>query len=415
MRYWLPFFCLLTVAACVDPLDLPLRGSVDVIVVDGTITNLAEPQVIRLNRSRADRLTGRFGVLPITKATVEVVIDSARIIATHETVNGTYQLPGDFRGQIGHAYQLRFTLSDGSRYESDQQIMPAVPPIDRVSISFNPTSLPLGLYPNRFRAGYDVLVNTQDPPGQRNQYRWDWALYEKQKWCRSCYQGVYVDSIQQGYRQNGVYVTTRQAVEDCVEPGSKPNADFYNDYVCRSPCWEIIRNYTLNLFDDQITNGGLLAGRTIAQVPLLTRQPALLELRQSSLTADAYRFYALFQQQTQNTGGLADTPPTALVGNVKNRANARESVVGFFTASAVATSRQWLDKKDATRLPLGAYDDAGQIVQSDDELFFSLIRRLPVLGPVGAPFTAGGQARIITAPCIPGENRTPLRPIGWRN
>ena len=281
MRYWPLFLLMFATSACVDSFDQTLRGTVDVVVVDGTITNPAEPQLIRLNRSRADPVTGRFGVLPIAKATVEVVVDSVQTIVCRETVDGTYQLPDDFRGQVGHAYQLRFTLSDGSRYASDQQVMPAVPPIDRVSVSFNPTSLPLGLYPNRFRAGYNVLVNTQDPPGQRNQYRWDWALYEKQKWCRSCYQGEYVDSIQQGYIRNGVYVTTRTAVEDCVEPATKPNRDYYNDYVCRSPCWEIIHNYTLNLFDDQLTNGGLVSGRTIAQVPLLTRQPALLELRQS--------------------------------------------------------------------------------------------------------------------------------------
>ena len=409
------FVLLFLVIACVDPLELDLAGSVDVVVVDGTITNLAEPQTIRLNRSKSDPLTGRFGTLPITKATVEVIVDSAQVVGCHETVDGTYQLPGDFRGQVGHAYQLRVTLSNGPRYESSTQTMPAVPPIDRLSVAFNATSLPLGLYPANFRAGYDVFVSTQDPPSQRNQYRWDWALYEKQKWCRSCYQGVYVDSIQQGYRENGVLVLTRQAVEDCVEPFVKPNTDFYFDYTCRTPCWEIIRNYRLSLFDDQLTNGGPLTNRNVASVPLLTRQPALLELRQSSLTKDAYRFYELFQQQTQNTGGLADTPPTALVGNVRNRANARESVIGFFTASAVATSRYWLDKKDATRLPLGAYDDGGNILLGSDELFFSLIRRPPALGLVGPPFTAGGPDRIITAPCIPGENRTPLMPEGWRD
>ena len=49
--------------ACVDPEDLTLVGTVDVIVVDGTINNLAEPQIIRLNRSKADPLTGRFGTM----------------------------------------------------------------------------------------------------------------------------------------------------------------------------------------------------------------------------------------------------------------------------------------------------------------------------------------------------------------
>lgn len=401
--------------ACVDPDDVLLRGTVNVIVVDATITNLAEPQLIILNRSRADPLTARFGFLAITKAKVTVVVDSAQVIQANETVSGTYLLPSDFRGRVGHVYQLQIVLSDGTQYRSTQQLMPDVPAIDKLTVRFNATSLPVGLYPNSFRAGYDCFINTKDPPEQRNYYRWDWKLWEKQKWCRTCYQGIYSDSVQNAYVQNGVYVYTRRAVEDCVEPFVKPNTDFWNDYNCRTPCWDIIQNYSLNLFDDQLTNGGLVNGYQVAQVPLFTRQPALFEIRQASLTADAYRFYKLFQQQTQNTGGLADTPPTAIIGNVKNLSNPREAVVGYFTASAVASTRYWLDKKDATRLPLGAYDDKGQIVQADDELFYVQNKRMPTPGPEGAPFMPGGPARFITAPCIPGENRSPFKPAGWKD
>lgn len=401
--------------ACVDPEDLALRGTVDVIVVDGTLTNRIEPQIITLNRSKADPLTGRFGSLPIIKAKVEVVVDSAQTVTCHETVDGTYQLPSDFRGQTGHAYQLRVTLSNGSRYVSDQQIMPVVAPIEKLSVRFNPTSLPADQYPRRFRAGYDFFVTAKDPPEQRNYYRWDWKLWEKQKWCRSCYQGEYVDTVQQGYLRNGVYMFARQPVEDCVPPLVKPTTEYHNEYICRSQCWDILRNYTLTIFDDQLTNGGLLSNRQVAQVPLFTRQPALVEIRQASLTAGAYRFYQLFQQQTQNTGGLADTPPTAVVGNVHNVANPREAVIGYFTASAVAATRHWLDKTDATTLSLGAYNEKGEIVQSDDELFFVQTTRLPTQGPEGLPFTPGGPKRYITALCLPADGRTPVRPDGWRN
>jgi hypothetical protein len=406
--------------ACVDPDNTILHGTVDVVVVDGTITNLVEQQLITLNRSRADPLTGRFGVLPLTKAQVEVVVDSATVVKAEETEEGTYRLPNDFRGQVGHAYQLRFTLEDGTKYASNQQIMLPVASVDGLRVRFNPTSLPPGLYPTNFRAGYDAFVDTNDPAEQRNYYRWDWILYEKQKWCRSCYQSIYIDTIQTSYVRNGVLVSNRQAIENCVNPllvfsgFSFPNGDWYADYLCRTPCWARIHNYNLNLFDDQLTNGGLLAGRNVAQVSLLTRQPALLHLRQSSLTADAHRYFYLFQQQTQNTGGLADTPPTALAGNVRNTANPQEKVVGYFTASAVAVKQVWLDKKDATTLALGSYDDSRTIVQGDDELFYALTVRLPTQGPEGPPFVPGGPARFITAPCTPGPNQTPLKPDGWR-
>lgn len=402
-------------SACVDPEDISLRGGVDLIVVDATITDLAEPQRIQLNHAKADPVTGRFGSLPLTKASVAVRVDSAQLVPCQETGPGTYQLPANFRGQVGHAYQLQFSLGDGTRYVSTQQVMPFGPPINKLTPRFNATSLPAGLYQFGFRAGYDLFISTPDPAQQRNYYRWDWALYEKQIWCRTCYQGIYVDSVQRDYIQNGVYVSSRQAVEDCFPPAVRPNTDFWNDYRCRTPCWDILHNYSLSLFDDQLTNGALLNGKNVAQVPLFTRQPALLEVRQGALTADAYRYLQLFQQQTQNTGGLADTPPTALPGNVRNVTNPTQSVIGYFTASAVSSVRYWLDKKDATTLPLGAYDDKGKIVQSTDELYYVQNRRTPNQGPEGPPFMAGGAGRLITAPCIASDNRTPLKPPGWRD
>ncbi|GAB3711220.1 hypothetical protein GCM10027592_48580 [Spirosoma flavus] len=408
----------LLLLACVDPEDLVVRGTVDVIVVEGTLTNLAERQIIKLNRSRADPQTGRFGVLAITKANVKVVIDSAQIISATETADGAYELPSGFRGQVGHAYQLRITLSDGRQYASTQQIMPAVPPIDNFLVRFNATAFRPGQYPNGFRAGYDCFVNTKDPVGERNYYRWDWKLWETQHWCRSCYQGIYVDSVQQDYIQNGVYVSVRKAVEDCVDlprDFGQTNLDLWYEYTCRTPCWDVIQNYSLTLFDDQLTNGGAINSRPIAQVPFLTRQPALLEVRQAALTASAYRFYELLRRQTENTGGLADTPPTAIVGNVTNQADKREAVVGFFTASSIATVRRFMDKKDATVLSLGAYDEQGDVIQSVDELFYVQNFRIPNQGPEGDPFKAGGPKRFITAPCIPSESRSPIKPEGWPN
>ncbi|WP_332369272.1 DUF4249 family protein [Spirosoma telluris] len=138
---WLP---LVSTSACVDPEDILLRGTNDILVIDGTITNLAETQLITINRSTADRLTGRFGTLPITKAQVEVVIDSSVVTTAHETTDGLYQLPADFKGQVGHAYQLRFTLRDGTHYESTQQVMPPQSPLIRSTLSSTSKVCPPG-------------------------------------------------------------------------------------------------------------------------------------------------------------------------------------------------------------------------------------------------------------------------------
>ena len=406
---------ILLAVACVDLEDLTLRGAVDIIVVDGTINNLAEAQQIRLNRSTADRLTGRFGTLPITKAVVEVVVDSSLIIAAHETITGTYQLPGDFKGQVGHAYQLRFTLTDGTRYVSTQQIMQPVPPIDKITARFNPTALPAQLYDgtyNQYRGAHELTINWQDPASQHDYYRWDWILWEKQNWCRSCVQGEYAQYKPTGLRnQQGCYLTSNQLYEDCFSP-PEITSPLYNyggqdlyfvyDYRCRTQCWEILYGYAVNVFDDVYSNGGLIANRKVAQIPFYQPEGCLVEIRQSSLTTDAYRYFKLLQDQTQNTGGITDSPPAALAGNVHNATNAKETVAGYFTASMVSPMRYWIDRNDVTGRSPGLFD--------------VLNGRSPIPEPDAAKFCiVAPPLRPPTALCVSSDSRTPYKPGGWRD
>lgn len=415
-------------SACVDQLDLTINERVDILVVDGTITDQAEPQLIRLNRSKSDPLTGRFGALPITKATVTVLVDSSQSITCHETEDGTYQLPSDFKGQIGHAYQLRFTLSDGTHYQSSQQIMQPVPPIGRVAAKFNPASLPATLpLTGGYRAGHDITIDWQDPANQHNYYRWEWKLWEKQLWCRSCQQGVYaVNNIpDRTYLDKTFYVSGNDLYENCfvptklIDPNQPPfHTELYvYDYPCRTQCWEILYSSSLDVFDDQYTNGGQILGRKVAQIPYYDSTAALVEVRQLSLSQSAYSYFKRFQDQTQSTNGLTDSPPSASVGNIQNTANRQEPVVGFFTASAVSAVRYFLDRKDVIGLPFGQTDPATVSILPGSELFYSLNLRQPIPEPI-YPYPNirifGGPPRPVTAVCVPSSSRTPFTPEGWR-
>jgi hypothetical protein len=427
-------------AACVDPFEPGFDQSVNVIVVDGTISNLPEPQVVRLSRSQAERLSGQFSTVPITKATVEVVVDSTQVIACPETLDGRYQLPNDFKGQVGHAYQLRFTLPDGTRFESTQQVMPAGPPIDQVSVRFNPTSLPIGQLAN-YRAAHDLFVDARDPADQRNYYRWEWNLWERQNWCRSCRQGVYAINkvLPNVYRDRDYFVTGSERYEDCFSPlpgkaGEEapevPKEDWIYDYGCRTPCWQRISGYNIVLFDDKFANGGLISRQRVAQVPFYNPQPGLVDIRQFSLTADAYGYYKRFAEQTQSVGGLTDTPPTALPGNVRSVNEPRLGVVGYFTASAVSLVHYWLERKDTqgvlsygSAAGVDTLNAVGGYGKPQDGLFYALNARQP--NPEPPPPYLGERTRANVrlwpnsdrpplAPCRQTEDQTPFKPEGWR-
>lgn len=398
--------------SCVDQIAYDIANNINIIVVDGRITDLDEEQLVRINRSKSE--FGSFGSTPITHAIVALVVNSTEIISLKEKDGkpGDYVLPANFRGKVGNSYQLRFQLTDGTKYESTVQVMPSVPPIEKLTVRFNANE-PFSSK-NEFKGVHNFYVDVQDPKGQENFYSWDYTIYEKKKWCRTCENGVYaVNEIIPGqYRFSRYYLSGSKPFEDCFSQvrsnvlGAPPyiSTQWKYDYECRDGCWEILRNNALNLFEDRNTNGGHILERKVARVPYYQCHGALIEIRQSSLTKDAAQYFRLFQEQTQSNGGIAATPPTALTGNIRNINDTREKVVGYFSVSSVAAIRYWIDRKDTGKLePSG--------------LFEALNERSPSLEP-NPPELAyvliwDGPPRVPKATCLETDNSTSHRPNGW--
>ncbi len=398
------FTLMLAVESCVDPYDPGVSTSVNIVVVDGTINNLAEPQQIRLTRSKT--ISGFDASLPITGAKVVVVVDSLQVIALVEEEAGIYQLPSDFKGQPGHSYQLRFRLSEGTAYESTPQVMPAPVAITSVSSRFNSTAVAPD--PGGFSSGHDLFLDAQDPAGERNYYKWDWVLYEWQTWCCSCYEGMYAFNTVVATDDPYVYQSGNEPLEACWTPPINTIVrnslrEITYDYPCRTRCWEKIYSNELNIFDDDLTDGGIIQGRNVAQIRYYQPRGCLVEIRQASLTGEAHRFYKRLESQTKNTGGLADTPPAPLIGNIQNTADSREIVLGLFTASGVSTLRYWLDRSDVTGPSMGLFESLNGRMPNPEPSNPNLLRWID-----------NGRNRPPTAVCAPTMTRTPYQPEGWQ-
>ena len=389
-RIYLPiqvclFFCLLaSLSACVDAFTPTLSPNTDLLVVEGIITDQPGPQAVTLSRSRATKDSNV--TTPVTSARVEVLVNGTMPLSLTETRPGRYELPAGFRGKVGDGYQLRFTTAQGTRYESGVETMVAVPPILKAFDEFVADG-PSQTFDKLPTPTNNIYLSYQDPPGQRNFYRWRWTLYEKQDWCASCQQGRYFLTEQAG-------TLTGSCVPD-------PTLKYYNffEYPCRTLCWDIYYSQGINIFADVYTDGQAQTAQLVAQIPVWQRAPALVDIEQLSLTAGAYRYYKLFADQTQNTGTLADTPPVPTVGNIRNLSNGSENVVGYFSASAVSVNHYWLDRLNAT---------AG----GTKGLFYAQHGRSPTAEPPrGDPNVFGSG--VPSALCIPGNGRTDQQPVGW--
>jgi len=378
------FFLLLPflLSACVDSYEPRLALSADVLVVEGTLSDLSETQFVRISRSIV--INGQSSTLALKGVKGEVFVDGGTPVSLRETSTGRYELPPDFRAQVGHRYQLRFRLSDGKQYESTEETMRPVSRIEKVYDEFDEKALPNATR-TQFAPANLIYLDTQDPPGERNYYRWSWTLWEAQTWCASCQRGIFI--VDDPLTGDGTCVGNR-----FIDPGQ------IYDYNCNAPCWDVFQGFDLNLFTDTYSNGNSILGRLVAKIPYFQAQAALVEIRQYALTAGAYRYFKLFEDQAENTGGLADTPPAPIVGNVRSLSNDRENVVGYFTASGTSSVKYWLDRRNATTLSVG--------------LFYSLFGRQPIPEPTSV--TPKGEPRPPFVRCVPGETRTPLKPEGWR-
>jgi len=422
LRFFVPALLLMAVS-CVDQLEYNIGGRINTLVVDGLLTTADEQHTVRIYRAKSDEATGKYDSAPITGIVMELVVDGTQTVAFTEdkVLAGKYYLPEHFRAQVGKSYQLKFRLPDGTNYESTIQKVVPVPAMTNVKSRFVPNQAADARL--KFNGFHELYIDTQDPADQQNFYSWEWTQYEKQDWCKSCSRGVYaVNAILPGvYLDKRYFVSGNEPFEDCFSPKYSwdndwsmppiPNEEWTYDYQCRTQCWQVFRNPNLNLFDDRLTNGGKILQRSVARIPFYQHGGSSVELRQLSLDKDAYNYFKLFQQQTENTGGIADTPPTALRGNIKNVQDAKESIVGYFQVSDVSIVRHWVDRKDT-----------GASGITPPGLFEALNGR--AISPEPSPnintgssaakiLIYGGPPRLPTALCIKSDARTPVKPQGW--
>lgn len=362
-------------SGCVEPYDGKYGNELDLLVVDGYLTDAPERQTITLRRSDRFATPDRTGM--VTGARLQLTVNETGTLPFTETDKGVYALPESFRGKPGDRYKLSIVLADGKTYESTTEKMPSAVPINRIYQEFDPK----GIKQNEtaFLPAHHLYVDVQDPVSERNFYLWKWTLWERQYACATC--------------TNALYQTYAQG---CVQSQYLYVPPIIYDYACEGDCWEIFRETDLNVFADIYSNGKTITAKKVATLPFFSWDPALVELRQLSLSTDAYRYFSLIDQQTQRTGSLTDTPPAALSGNVKNVHNPNEHVMGYFSAAAVTIQKYWLQRKDATfAKPIGLL--GGRDIQLE-------------------PYheEPPGVARPPRAPCKLSATRTPIRPEGWQ-
>lgn len=366
------------ISACVEPYDLDYTQNKRILTIDGLLSdNPASKQQISIRESIPTGSSNFYQ--PISEVVVEVVVNNSERFRFLEIEKGIYEKPTEMLIEGGKKYRLDLKFPDGRTYVSDDESFTATPPIDRVYTELEPEGIPknIGYSPAHF-----IYLDTKDEPGRGDNFVWSWKLYEKQNICESCANGRY-------------FIDRRTGVGACRDESTPFQEEtFYNDYQCDGGCWQVFYNTEINAMSDTYVDGNPIIGRLVAKIPVYQTLGALVEIKQQSLTPSAFRYLKLLTEQSQNNGGLADTPPAALVGNVRNVNEPNETVGGYFMVSSERVALVWLDRRDVAEQRLAAQGLLGRQVSLE-------VSQDPSRPPL--------------APCVNSRSRTPFQPEGWVN
>ncbi len=301
MKYaWLlilVFILLTLISGCIKQFIPAVSEDQNMLVVEGLITDQSGHNTIKLTTSMPLGLPSQ--TKPLSGCVVTVSDDLGNVFSLNETDAGIYNPDPSFHGVVGRSYTLRIktdlTRSNKS-YQSPPLLMKPVPPID--SIYYDKVVLSRSIFDGHPTGeGCQIYLNTHDPENNCKYYRWE-------------------------------YIETWEIRLPYIVP----------NYVC----WVSGNSDHIN-----IKNTASLTEDRIEKLPinLVTNQTDRLKVRYSilvnqySIDQEEFSYWDKLQKTVEQVGSLYDMTPASVPSNISCIEKPSETVLGYFSVSAVKSKR----------------------------------------------------------------------------
>ncbi|HLX91107.1 MAG TPA: DUF4249 domain-containing protein [Puia sp.] len=285
---------------CVQRFIPPVNQSnPNYLVVDGSIVSGQDSTIINLSRTTNVNDSSQYVFNPESGALVSVVGINGDVYPLIEQSPGRYVVDQLNLNQ-NELYKLQITTASGSQYLSDSIAVLPTPPIDSVSWELQGD-------------GVHIYVNTHDPQNKTRYYRWKTV---------------------QTWEYHSSYDALVQFTNGTVEPVDS------NDQQFR--CWLNVPSTNLLLGSSAKLAQDIIYQQPVAFIPLNSQQLSVeysIVVTQYALSQQAYSFWQLLQQNTEQLGSLFDVQPSEQTGNLHNVANPREPVLGYVSISTPQQQR----------------------------------------------------------------------------
>jgi hypothetical protein len=303
------FFALVFFAySCIEPFSPPEISSVENhLVVDGFF-NVSGTDTSRIELRRTQNVNHTTPPPIETGATVSVEDEAGAVYKFTESEKGLYLLPPRAYNDASK-YRIRIETRGGQEYLSEFVAVSRTPEIDSLTYKVDEVQNAAVFY-----------VNTHDAQNRTQFYRWKFE--ETWEYAMTYYSALEV--------VNNKVVIREKNINRCWG---------------NSRSGSILLGSTIRLSEDIIKN------LPLNRVPIATNKLYLkysMLVRQYGLSREAFEYWTTLAKTTQGTGSLFDPQPSQVTGNIKNAADPKELVFGYFSAATEETKRLTITPKLGT-------------------------------------------------------------------
>ncbi len=345
------FLALVIMCGCVESYyPDEISSAARVLVVEGHINTTDNTATVLLSYSTDLNSTDLQA--PEEAAAVKIEREDATQYTLSETTAGTYQLEG-MNFDLAAKYRLLVTTKEGKSFTSDLIELTATPPID--SITWKAEENGIRLY-----------GNTHDPEKASKYYMWKY---------------------EETWEHTASLVSRYKLIDGVVFPREQEDM-LYQCWTSQKSTQILVGN-TERLSSEVISDFPLtfITGGTIR----ISRRYSII-VQQQSLTKEAYEFWSQLQTLSEGLGGLFDSQPYQLAGNIHSNDN-NETVLGYFSGGATTEQRIFINYQDlpgylaGMREPAICDEDDIQSIDLEDlpSAPNSLLLIDPISSPAGSP------------------------------
>jgi hypothetical protein len=277
--------------------------------VDGFI-NTSPNGITSILLSRSKNLADTVSFIPELHAQLSIVNTAGNTVHLIDSNNTGRYSSTVLNLNQGDQYSLKITTSNGHQYQSALVSSKTTPPIDSLTWQFSTKN-----------NGVTINVNSHDPANNTHYYRWDFS----ETWQHNS------PEIAQWVLNNGIV--------------SPLGADYLNDPLQIHKCWTTAPSTNILVGNSLGLSQDVISMKPIQFIPFndvrLTVRYSIL-VNEYALSEDAYNYWVLIQNNSQNLGGLFDLMPSQLTSNIQCITNPNEPVIGYISACTVQQQRLFI-------------------------------------------------------------------------